>query len=477
MKRTIRIVLIGILLFLAGGYVSLCAMADEGRVFPNTFVNDVDVSGMTLDEAEEALQQDAAACQTASVFTVSLEEKEYTVDVRDVLKIRYPSAAEDIFWENEAGFWARGFWWLKAKCLGNRKHYPPQMKDSAMFHTAVAASGIFENDDLLKKPYRIKDGQLSFVVGEGGKEIDENGLKNAILAAAEEKDYGSVIECPLSPLSDSGTADVEQIYQEVHKEMKNATLDAANQYAIVESVTGVDFDKESVQEQMDHAQEGDPVTVDLVYTEPTVTTQDLEEHLFADGLAAYKTKISGTSNRVTNIKLAAKKCNGVILLSGEEFSFNDTVGEQTAAAGFKTASAIQYGKIIQAYGGGICQVSSTIFAAALFANLEIVERWNHDYVEKYIPAGMDAAVAWGALDFRMANNTDYPVRIDVSTSGGYVTVALWGTKTDDASVEVVTEDLDSSTADIRKMKTYRKVYNEDKSLVFSEEVGYSEYIR
>ena len=134
------------------------------------------------------------------------------------------------------------------------------------------------------------------------------------------------------------------------------------------------------------------------------------------------------------------------------------------------------GKPVQAYGGGICQVSSTIFAAALFANLEIVERWEHDYVSSYIAAGMDAAVAWNELDFRIANNSIYPIIIDVIYSDGYLTVTIRGTKTDDSVVKIQTKNIDSSAPNTLEVLTYRNVYTKDKSQHFTEEIAHSAYI-
>ena len=193
-------------------------------------------------------------------------------------------------------------------------------------------------------------------------------------------------------------------------------------------------------------------------------------------LSSYTTKVSGRSNRLTNVRVAAEKCNGKILLSGDEFSFNGAVGEQTAEAGYKPAGATLNGKPVQAYGGGICQVSSTIFAAALFANLEIVERWEHDYVSSYIAAGMDAAVAWNELDFRIANNSIYPIIIDVIYSDGYLTVTIRGTKTDDSVVKIQTKNIDSSAPNTLEVLTYRNVYTKDKSQHFTEEIAHSAYI-
>ena len=122
-------------------------------------------------------------------------------------------------------------------------------------------------------------------------------------------------------------------------------------------------------------------------------------------------------------------------------------------------------------------MTSTIFAASLFANLDILERWEHDYVSSYIAAGLDAAVAWNELDFRIANSFPYPVTMDVIYSDGYLTVTIRGTKTDDSLVSVSTEELESSTSRSLEVLTRRKVYTDNKSQVFTEEVARSRYAR
>ena len=120
-------------------------------------------------------------------------------------------------------------------------------------------------------------------------------------------------------------------------------------------------------------------------------------------------------------------------------------------------------------------MSTTIFAAALYANLKIVERWNHDYIARYIDAGLDAAVAWDALDMRIANDTPYPVRIDVDYSGSALTVTLLGTRTDDAVIEITTKTLDNPSDNLLEIVTYRNVYTEDMSQLFIEKVAHSVY--
>lgn len=471
MKRFLLFLMI--ILLAAGGYTAFCAAADTGRILPDTMVNDIDISGMTQEEAAEVLKADAKARRDASEFTVLFEDKQYQIDVRDALALDYEAAAREAFEEGHSSFFKRGLARIKSYISGNHIDHPPVTVDAAALHDRIEASGLLHAATAVKDTYRLEEEKLILTTG-AAKKPDEDGLKQKLILALQTKDFEQVISCPAVT---NDIENLEQIYKEVHTEPQNATLDRDNGYTILKAVTGVDFDKENAKKILLETKDGEVSKIDLTYTQPEISTSDLKEHLFADNLSSYATKVTGRANRLANVSLAAKKCDGTILLSGEEFSFNGTVGVQNAQTGFKLAGATLNGRPVQAYGGGICQVSSTIFAAALFANLEIVERWEHDYVSSYIAAGMDAAVAWNELDFRIANNTSYPVRLDVDYRDGYLTVTIRGTKTDDAFVRIQTETLDTSPTDRLEVDTYRNVYTENKSQLFTEKIAHSAYLR
>lgn len=474
-KHSILLVATGILVLLAGGYLILCITANTNFLFSKTTINGIHVGKMSLDETAAALEKDAEKQCEDAVFTVRFQGDDYTVPIGDTLGLDSQAAAQEAFQKTgHAGFFAGGLESLKALTVGNYLEYPLVLEDTGALHNAFADSGLLDAGTTVQTTCRVENGQLIFVKGITGKEVDEEALTEKIAQSIQKGNYSSTVQCPETD-GEVNPVDMDYVYEKVHKEVADATLDPANNYAVVDAVTGVDFDQEEAKKKLDSAEEGSTVSISLAYTEPAISTQDLTDHLFADNLATFTTVATGVSNRITNINLAAEKCNGIILLSGDVFSFNDTVGEQTEATGFKTANAIQNGNIVQAYGGGICQVSSTIFAAALFANLEIVERWNHDYVSSYIDAGMDAAVAWGALDFKVSNNKAYPIRIDVANTGGYLTVTIWGTKTEDTTVKVGTQTLENPSEDTLEIETFREVYNKDETLAYTEIVAYSYY--
>ena len=193
----------------------------------------------------------------------------------------------------------------------------------------------------------------------------------------------------------------------------------------------MDFDTAQAQTVLDTAGEGETVSVPLLLTEPKLTTAKLEANLFKDVLGSGSTTCAGPSNRWYNIDLAAKRLNGTILLPGETFSYNDTVGPYTLASGYKAAGTYQNGQSVDATAGGICQLSSNLYWVTLKANLEIVERHKHQFNGGYMPViGTDATVWSDQLDFRFQNNTDYPIKIESYLDKNHkLHVTIYGTDT------------------------------------------------
>lgn len=166
-----------------------------------------------------------------------------------------------------------------------------------------------------------------------------------------------------------------------------------------------------------------------------ITFDDLKR---IDGeIGVYSTYVRGTDNRLNNVAIAARHINGKLLKPGEIFSYNNTVGQRSADNGFRKAHQIVHGRLVDAVGGGICQVSSTLFNAVLRSGLKIVERANHAFPIGYVPDGRDATVDWGNIDFRFQNNTDAPLYI----AGGYhshrLTFHILGKRTPGQEIKMV----------------------------------------
>ncbi len=150
-----------------------------------------------------------------------------------------------------------------------------------------------------------------------------------------------------------------------------------------------------------------------------------------------ETDIGGTSNRLKNVALAASRINGTVLRPGEVFSYNKTVGHRTVEAGFFEAPEIVKGALKPGVGGGVCQVSSTLFNAALLSGLKIVDRSHHAFPVHYLPAGLDATVVDGDIDFRFANSTDAPIYIYGNGHNGVLKFRIYGKTNPAKQIELV----------------------------------------
>lgn len=224
--------------------------------------------------------------------------------------------------------------------------------------------------------------------------------------------------------------DLDAVYNEIHKEPVNAYY-SQNPYVVHPSENGMDFSITLDEAKNMLKEEKDEYIVPLKVLYPSVTTNMIGTEAFPDLLSEFSTKYAASNkNRTTNLILAAKKINGTVLMPGETFSYNKVVGARTIQAGYKEAPIYVSGRVEDGIGGGICQITTTLYNAVVYANLDIVERSNHQFVPSYAGPSRDATVVYGAIDFKFKNNRDYPIKIACSVSGGIANFKIWGLKSD-----------------------------------------------
>ena len=283
-------------------------------------------------------------------------------------------------------------------------------------------------DKVVNSSYKIENNNLIVSNSSNGNRISNNAFLNSITNCIINN--SNSIEIPVEQF-EADTVDIEAIYNEIHKDAIDAYY-STNPYEIHKEENGLDFAISLDDAKKLVSQNQESFTIPLKVLKPKVTVKSLGQEAFPDLLATYSTTYStGNANRATNIALAVKSVNGYVLMPGETFSYNSTVGERTASRGYKEAGVYLNGEVTTGLGGGICQVSSTLYNAILLANLEIVERSNHTFKPTYVPAGQDATVSWGAPDFKFKNNRNYPIRISASTSNGTILFNVYGLKSDD----------------------------------------------
>lgn len=290
---------------------------------------------------------------------------------------------------------------------------------------------------VVQPSYEVKDDKLIITSGKTGIKVDESKLAEYIYTAVttETDAQEQTIEIPVIT-SEPDPIDIDKIHSEVYKEVKDAYY-TKDPFTIYPEQKGIDFDVESAKALIQETKE--QYEIQLKITNPSKTVKEIGTEAFPDLLGVCKTNYSASNkNRTTNLILAAGKINGTVLLPGEEFSYNGVVGKRTVEAGYKNAATYSNGQVVDDIGGGICQISSTLYDAAVFANMDITVRRNHQFVTSYLPAGKDATVVWGSQDFKFKNSRKYPVRITATVSGGVATVQIWGVKEDveyDISIE------------------------------------------
>lgn len=301
--------------------------------------------------------------------------------------------------------------------------------------------------------------------GSRGYAVSKERLKKRILEQIQKLESGIVI-VPVEEILPA-KIDADLLYNEIIQEPQNAYVQVVDgEPAIIPEITGRSIDKAAFLSAVAEleAKSGKYQTelkLPVTFIKPEKTAEILRETLFKDILSTYTTsfpvKSQNDKNRSVNIRLATEAINGTILLPGESFSFNETVGKRTSDAGYLPANIYTYDGIAEGIGGGICQVSSTLYNAALEAVLTIDERNSHIYTVAYLPLGRDASVTYGTQDLRFTNSTSWPVRIEGEVKGSEVTFTIRGTL-EDRSTQVIVEPY------ILKRIPYPTIYKEDKSI-------------
>ena len=294
--------------------------------------------------------------------------------------------------------------------------------------------------------------EMVYIKGAGQITLDAEAVYNKAVEGL--KALESSVSYTL-PAQDVKAPDFEALHTELMREPQDAYYDKETG-EIVPDVKGFAFDASEAEKLWNAAGLLEEVRIPVKIDMPEMTEEQLVASLFRDKLGSQTTLYTYSSDaRINNIKLCASKLNGLVLNPGEEFSFNGTIGQRTTEAGFKAAAAYTDGKVVQEVGGGICQVSSTLYYCAMVSNLKINTRTCHYFPVAYIEPGMDAAVSWGGPEFKFTNNRDYPIEIKAYVQNGSVTVEIWGTDVDGSYVKM------SYTANGLRATTYRTVYDKD----------------
>ncbi len=335
--------------------------------------------------------------------------------------------------------------------------------DEEFMQTTISDTNSKMKDAVVEYSYYIEDKKLIVVKGKEGYVIKKEELQNQIIEQLENiHNPYQEIDIPVEKRKPN-PINIEKIRNEIYKEPKDAYVERNPTKVHVEE-DGIDFGI-SLEEAKKLIQEDkEEYEIPLKITQAKKKLSDLGEEAFSEQIATFSTIYDASArNRAHNVELATKKINGIIIRPGETFSYNKTVGSRTIEAGWKEGTAYIAGKVVPSVGGGVCQVSSTLYNTALLANLEITERTNHTFTVDYVAASRDATVYYGSLDFCFKNTRTYPIKIVATAQNGVCKISIYGIK-EEVEYEVIIQS---------KITSYinnTTIYKEDPTLAEGKEV-------
>ena len=467
--------IIGIVLgVLVLAYLAACVVTQTvygSTALPHTDVLGLDVSRLTDQQIEalwtekgQQLLQDTAVSLTedgAAIGDVSLETLGVTVTPQ-AAAIAAGASQRYESWGGGALAWLRGGWAYIHSWFAQTSAVPQLTVDAAALDTACDDLAASLNCTVVDGGYRLEKGEGLYITKPAdGRMLDAQKLEGDLTAMLQSGAL-TPVACTYQEKK-AQTVDVQTLHDQLAGEKAEAVCDKTTGEP-TESRVGVAFDVSAVQAQLDAAAPGTEFLADAQVEFPTVSTEELQACMFRDVLGTFTTKCAGPWGRHQNIKLASAAINGKIYNPGEEFWYNSTVGQRTAARGYQEAGVYEAGRTTTGIGGGICQVSSTLYYAVLLSDLDIVLRYCHMFNPGYMPIGCDATVSWGGPDFAFRNSRDYPIKIVTSYNDdtNELTCTIMGTKVDDHYVVMTNAVLASYD--------YQTVYQESPDVAPGEEV-------
>lgn len=454
-----KVILISLICLIAVIIILACTTGfallniNNTKIISNIKINNIKVEGLTKEEAvnvitdkiNENLEKEITFKTGDFEYTVKLSQIETTYNIENAVENAYQvGRKENIFTNN--------FEIVKSMISGTNIEVENSYNED-LLNKIIDDISVKIPNAVKESSYYIEEDKMIITKGAAGNSINKEEVKNTIISKIKENDNQEqvlpIINVEPSPI------DIDKIYSEVHTEPKDAYY-TKDPFQIYPHVNGVDFDLEAAREVLKEDKE--EYEIQLKITKPAITTEKIGTEAFPDLLSAFSTKYDATNtNRTTNLKLAAGKINGTVLMPGEIFSYNKVVGERTIAKGYKDAGGFSGGKVVQMLGGGICQIASTLYDTVLYANLDIVERRNHVFSAGYVGAGKDATVVYGSIDFKFKNSRKYPIMIKTYVSNGIAKMEIYGIK------EEVEYEVEIAST-ILNYIPYNVVYETDNSL-------------
>lgn len=445
------------------------------KILDNVIIADINVGGMTKNEAISAVKQATSHTYPVQDMVIDLSGVELRLSPKDTgAQLDVKSAVNEAYDYGRTGTQSEREQALEASRL--EEHVigllPYLNLDEDYIREVLTQYSDDVGSTLTQPTYGLEGAEpelstdkfdenapcqtLVITLGTPGIGFDVNDVYDQVLDAYSLHVFLVTVE-DIESVKDPDPVDLEAIYAEFYIEPVDASIDMQT-FKPIPGSYGYGFDLMEAQKLIDAAQFGDEVRIPMEYIAPEVLEAG---SFFQDILGEHQTRHTSNESRNTNLRLACQAIDGLVLDPGEVFSFNQVVGERTTAKGYKSAPSDSSPTAESTLGGGISQVSSTLYYATLLSDLDIVSRTANKIVPNYIDYGMDAAVSWNHYDFQFRNNQSYPIQIRAEVSGGYVKIRILGTEERDYYIMM----------DYTVSQTYQPE-TEYKEFAFDNEEGY-----
>lgn len=442
-----------------------------GKIAPGVHVGAVDLSDLSKGAAKKALRDFYGSRYSQESLVVSFPELASILSSTGEQKTDSMTLSpKDTGAHLDVGGAVHAAYALGREDLREDKHLPllpylhlkEDVLQSSVQHFQEQLEGLYREDTS-----QIQPDSVTVTRGYPAVTIDTDRLYQQMLDAYEN---GTLSDCNYDgsvTLRQPEAVDLDALWQQTRVEPKEPQVDKTT-YQVIPGEAGREFDLDAAKAQYENLPYGQSLDLPLEDTQPEIADEDA---WFQDTLGHCETPHSNNENRNSNLKKACEMLNGLVLQPGQEFSYNETLGERTKDKGWLPAPAYSGTTLVDSPGGGICQVSSTLYLASVYAELTVLERVNHGFPVSYIPLGMDATVNWGFTDLKLRNDSPMPVKILAEETDDLVKVSIMGTETRNYDIKM------TYSVGGRHVKTYMSKYDKTTGeLISKDPVALSSYL-
>lgn len=447
----ITVIVLAALLAVTGGVFA--ALNPGSRIAKGVSVNGIKVGGMTPEVAKKAIAGGKDIAGQAILLKDSASGAEHSFPVEDAeLKRDIDKTVEEAY---KIG---RGEGLINdtielVKLVFSPEDIPYSYSYNDEKLSAILYDfGVFVNGEQNNYVLEFGDGTVTVKKGTKGQDRDVTDLKEAVISALQKGENSVLLTLETKNPPEPSA---ESLYDEIYIKPQDASYEiVSGKMTITPEEKGREIDKNEAAANIEALKAGKAITLKVITLNPEVTEASINAELFGTVLGKFSTSYATSSkNRSDNVELAARKIDGIILMPNEEFSYNKAVGQRTAANGFKEAPVFENGETVQGMGGGVCQVSSTLYSAVLYSDLPVSERQSHSLTVSYVPKGQDATVAYGSIDFKFKNNTKGPIKISAKTGGKTVEISIWGAKSEtQKKVEIINSVVETKAPTVEEVQ-------------------------